>query len=78
MTAEEQLRQCPFCGQTTTLVVSGSSEFHDEDCCGRDHDDSYAVFCDASTEAKRGGCGASGGFQPTKAKAVAKWNRRVS
>jgi hypothetical protein len=74
------LLPCPFCAKPDTVCLTDSTEFHVIDCECRDIDDgncvSYAVVCDARAPGGPGGCGASGGFAVTKAKAVEKWNRR--
>lgn len=68
--------KCPFCGKTETLRIVCSSEQWDEDLGEFPHTDAYAVCCDASDENKRRGCGATGGYQLTKSKAVDAWNKR--
>lgn len=73
-------KPCPFCGMTASIAIMPASEIHD-DCEGYDHyghDESYAVVCDASQPNGPGGCGASGGFQPTKKAAWVAWNRRYA
>lgn len=76
--ADQQLSPCPFCGRSDALVIRAGAELHEDYCeCHEDSDTCYAVICDASTDAKLGGCGASGGFSESRQKAVQLWNRRV-
>ncbi len=75
--AKPELLPCPFCGKTHTLIVGAASEMWDEDQNGPfPHTETYAVFCDASTDGKKGGCGGSGGYFLTKEEAAEAWNRR--
>lgn len=78
--AEQLLLPCPFCGKADTAAVGTSTNIqHDVDCeCRDDCEDYFAVFCDASTDSKKGGCGASGGYQKTEALAIAVWNKRAT
>ena len=59
------LKPCPFCGQTRYLFALAEGEKDDRQ---------YQVVCDASDDF--GGCGASCGWQDTLAEAVAAWNTR--
>lgn len=71
------LAPCPFCAKADALRIGTAADLGEMCCdCYRDSDTYYAVFCDASTELKLGGCGASGGFAPTPEKAAERWNRR--
>lgn len=76
-----ELKPCPFCGRDDRMVIATEQELRDEKGCDCDSDsDRYvAVFCDASSTSakKRGGCGASGGFKPTRKAAIAAWNSRT-
>lgn len=75
--AKPELAPCPFCGKTHTLIVGAASEVWDEDQNGPfPHTETYAVFCDASTDGRKGGCGGSGGHFLTKEEAAEAWNRR--
>lgn len=56
---------CPFCGETEHLRIDDASE-KDSCCTG------LGVICDAT----KGGCGATGGYAPTKEEAVTKWEKR--
>lgn len=76
LTAELGLKPCPFCGKTETLEVITGQELMDEEQEFWRHADSFAVVCDASTPDGKGGCGGGGGFMPTEAEAVARWNTR--
>lgn len=73
---QTELLPCPFCGHATAPQLATSADLDEN------WDDSnvpyYAVFCDASKPGGRGGCGASGGFAPTEAEAIERWNRRAS
>lgn len=72
------LLPCPFCGKTHSLIVGAASEAWDADEHGPyPHTESYAVFCDASTDGRRGGCGGAGGYRLTKDEAIEAWNRRT-
>lgn len=73
-----KFKHCPFCGMTSTLKVYAASELWDYDNNGDfPHGESYAVFCDASDEARNLGCGASSGHELTEEKAIEAWNRRL-
>jgi hypothetical protein len=61
---------CPFCGSVTAPHAETDAEIEyksEEDSTGY-----YAVCCNACN----GGCGATGGFKPTEAEALAAWNAR--
>ena len=76
----EVLKPCPFCGATNTLKVTSAAELNcedEEEFNAWPHSDSFAVMCDASRPGGPGGCGAMGGFFPTKADAVAAWSKRA-
>lgn len=71
-----EIKLCPMCSHATAPNLTSWSETFPE----IDHEgsaESYAVFCDASMPGGPGGCGASGGFRPTEADAIAAWNRRT-
>jgi len=72
------LLPCPYCGRSDTLRYVRSSEFHEYCDTPFDSDDYFAVFCDASTDRKLGGCGASAGFARTAEEAAERWNRRLT
>lgn len=75
---ETKLSPCPFCGNATAMRIGTAADLGQGYCdCYQDSDTYYAIFCDASTDLKLGGCGASGGFEATPAKAAERWNRRV-
>ncbi len=73
-----ELKLCTHCGKTDTLrVVSASTELWDEENDGPyPHSESLTVVCSAARPSGPGGCGASGGYYPTEAEAIAAWNRR--
>lgn len=78
MSNTPSLLPCPFCGKTHSLIVGAASEAWDADEHGPyPHTESYAVFCDASTDGRRGGCGGAGGYRLTKDEAIEVWNRRT-
>lgn len=78
MSNTPSLLPCPFCGKTHSLIVGAASEAWDVDEHGPyPHTESYAVFCDASTDGRRGGCGGAGGYRLTKDEAIEVWNRRT-
>lgn len=74
------MKHCPFCGATHTLKITTAQALAEEDSAydGEfwEHSDSFAVMCDASKPGGPGGCGASGGFAPSEAEAIARWDRR--
>jgi hypothetical protein len=69
------MEPCPHCGKSVACVVTAAQMWPDDPEAS---DSSYAVFCDAQRPRGPGGCGASGGFFPTEAEAIAAWNRRAS
>ena len=78
MSNTPSLEPCPFCGKTHSLIVGAASETWDADEHGPyPHTESYAVFCDASTDGRRGGCRGAGGYRLTKDEAIEAWNRRT-
>lgn len=78
MSNTPSLLPCPFCGKTHSLIVGAASEAWDADEHGPyPHTESYAVFCDASTDGRRGGCGGAGGYRLTKDEAIEVWNNRT-
>lgn len=77
----DNLKPCPFCGQTEYLVVGTdvdlgvSGEVLEAQSIEPGY---YTVCCSAERafyEPPRG-CGASSGYYPTKEEAMNKWNRR--
>jgi len=76
---DAELLPCPFCGKTHTLIVGAASEAWDADENGPyPHTETYAIFCDASTDGGKGGCGGSGGYFVTKEDAIDAWNHRAA
>ena len=76
----EQLKCCPFCGHAHALKLTTAQELAEDGEVDPEpwmHSDSWAVMCDASSPNGPGGCGASGGFFPTEAEAVRRWNARA-
>jgi hypothetical protein len=79
-TPSAELEACPFCGQSHTLKIISAAELWAEDDESVEfypHSDSVAVTCNAAKPDGPGGCGAQGGFAPTEADAIAKWNTRA-
>ncbi len=71
---------CPFCGKAETVEFVDSDTFQDLmpwDVEPEGHTLYWAVMCDASKPGGKGGCGASGGFAPTKEVAAERWNTRT-
>jgi hypothetical protein len=68
------MEPCAHCGKSVACVVTAAQMWPDDPEAS---DSSYAVFCDAQRPRGPGGCGASGGFFPTEAEAIAAWNRRA-
>lgn len=67
----EYLSPCPFCGKMDSLIEANSSE---NSCdCQPELMPYYTYFCDV----RKGGCGATCGYQDTPELAVAAWNRRA-
>lgn len=78
MSNTPSLLPCPFCGKTHSPIVGAASEVWNADEHGPyPHTEFYAVFCDASTDGRRGGCGGAGGYRLTKDEAIEVWNRRT-
>ena len=71
----EELKACPHCGKKDTVDFTTCVETEDcahfEEC--PEEEPYYCVVCNIH----KGGCGASGGFAPTRQEAVEKWNRRA-
>ena len=63
-----ELKVCPFCRNDKDLLVGSN-----KDITGEGVGDNFAVCCDIV----KGGCGATGGFRATKAKAIKAWNKRA-
>jgi hypothetical protein len=75
------LKPCAHCGHTTAPKITSAAELNcedEEDFNSWPHSDSFAVICDAARPGGAGGCGAMGGFMPTEAEAVQRWNTRAS
>jgi hypothetical protein len=73
---DEPLPPCPFCGKSVGKLTHARELADDPE--EYMHSDSWAVLCDAASPDGPGGCGASGGFFPTEAEAIAAWNRRAT
>jgi len=74
------LKPCPFCGKSHTLKLTTAEDMANEgedDPLPWEHSAAWAVVCDASSPKGPEGCGATGGFMPTEAEAVAVWNTRA-
>ena len=74
------LLPCPFCGKAETVGLVDSDTFQDLmpwEVEPEGHTLYWAVMCDASKPAGKGGCGASGGFAPTQEAAAERWNTRT-
>ena len=69
------LKPCPFCGKSVATIYSvfDLEDFSEEDIASYIHDESFASVCDGVKK----GCGASGGYAPTKEEAGEKWNTRA-
>ena len=67
------LKPCPFCGNTKIVVADSNSigEFH-PDHDQWEEDPPFAGICNFN----EGGCGASGGYRPSKYPAADAWNQR--
>ena len=63
---EVELKPCPFCGNTKLFVGDSDAIKNDDDHIN------FTVCCDF----EQGGCGATCGYELTKAKAITKWNTR--
>lgn len=70
-----ELKPCPMCCMSVAHVTTSSEMWPEHEDEG--NAESYAVICDAHKPDGPGGCGASGGFRPTEAEAIAAWNRRA-
>lgn len=79
--SDKELLPCPFCGGATacsvladTQIAECDSDNHCPGCaCNASHNGAWVVMCDAT----RGGCGGAGGYDPSRRKAIAKWNTRA-
>lgn len=67
---EEELRPCPFCGSTESLVVGTDEELG---LSKRGEGSGYYQVCCCFT---KGGCGSAGGFKETKEESIKLWNER--
>jgi hypothetical protein len=82
----EELKFCPHCGNTTAIACLNSNEI--EYLLSGDNGYSaspyYAVVCSVNEYSQipssdwQTGCGASGGYAPTKEEAIEKWNERYN
>lgn len=84
----ENILPCPFCGkaESPSVETARSCEdcmhFEDEEKCPayEPFDDEWEDRCPFKTVVctfDKGGCGASGGWYPTREKAIAAWNKRM-
>lgn len=73
---ENELKPCPFCGKTESLIVGTDEEFG-EVGCGEYYQVCCSAYQDFSTNRNDGGCGASSGYAFTREEAIEKWNRRA-
>ena len=74
------LLPCPFCGQESAVELIDSDTFREMQPWEEDDEGNmiyWSVMCDASKPNGKGGCGASGGFMPTKEQAIERWNIRA-
>lgn len=66
-----ELKPCPFCGRTDTLIIHEVSERLDDTDIKQ-----YTVVC--NTFGNNAGCGANCGYRHfTKQDAIAAWNKRA-
>lgn len=72
----DELKPCPHCGKTESLIVGTDEEFGEvgfgeyyQVCC--------SAYMDFSSGRNDGGCGASSGYAATREEAIEKWNRRA-
>lgn len=73
------LLTCPYCGKgAPTVHVESSMDELEEYERDHGHPESWTVVCDAATEKKLGGCGASSGYMFSPEEAVERWNARTS
>lgn len=67
------LNPCPFCGKTEIVVLDANEiEEYDRDSERWVPDPYYAAVCSFTEK----GCGAIGGYRPTKTEAAEAWNQR--
>jgi len=67
-------KPCPFCGKNEQIIMSNY-----ENCTSNRYDgtlESWEIVCDASSDNKEKGCGASSGFHGTSRLAQDYWNKR--
>ena len=65
-----ELKPCPFCGRTDTLIIHEVSQQLDDTDIKQ-----YTVICNTSGD--NAGCGANCGYRHfTKQAAIAAWNKR--
>jgi len=66
-----ELKPCPFCGRTDTLIIHEVSQRLDDTDIKQ-----YTVICNTSGD--NAGCGANCGYRHfTKQDAIAAWNKRI-
>ena len=70
----DKLKPCPFCGKKHTAEIESCVELEDCENFISCNDYPYkTVVCNVN----KGGCGACGGYYPTKSEAIEAWNRRA-
>jgi Lar family restriction alleviation protein len=75
-----ELKPCPFCGESNTLFVADQNELEQTDDPVKNP--YFTVVCsvnelETETPNWKAGCGASGGYRPTKEEAISAWNSRT-
>ena len=79
----EQLKLCPFCGNSAVDLTNihnlgDCGNFDTNDCpCEKYQNPGECNYHTVVCNFNKGGCGAISGYYPTEERAIAAWNRRI-